>query len=47
MTRLIEVGSRAPDFVADASDGRTYALRELLSESRVMLVFYPGNDTPG
>ena len=47
VTRLIEVGATAPDFVAEASDGRTYALRELLTESRVMLAFYPGNDTPG
>jgi len=47
VTRLIEVGASAPDFVAEASDGRTYALRDLLTESRVMLAFYPGNDTPG
>ena len=47
VTRLIEVGATAPDFAADASDGQRYALRELLAGSRVMLVFYPGNDTPG
>jgi peroxiredoxin len=44
---LIAVGSAAPDFTAPASDGRTYRLAELLRESRVLLVFYPGNDTPG
>jgi peroxiredoxin len=44
---LLEPGSTAPDFTAPASDGRTYNLRRLLSESRVLLVFYPGNNTPG
>ncbi len=44
---LIAAGAQAPDFTADASDGRRYSLRELLAESRVLLAFYPGNDTPG
>jgi len=44
---LIPVGSPAPGFTAAASDGRTYALPELLAGSRVLLAFYPGNDTPG
>jgi peroxiredoxin len=44
---LIAAGSPAPEFAADASDGRRYALRDLLAESRVLLAFYPGNDTPG
>lgn len=47
MSSLIAVGATAPDFTADASDGRTYRLADLLAESRVMLAFYPGNDTPG
>ena len=47
MSSLIAAGAPAPDFTADASDGRRYSLRELLTESRVMLAFYPGNDTPG
>jgi peroxiredoxin len=47
VTRLIRTGATAPDFTAAASDGRTYRLRDLLVESRVFLVFYPGNDTPG
>jgi peroxiredoxin Q/BCP len=45
--RLLQPGSIAPDFTAVASDGRTYQLRRLLQESRVLLVFYPGNNTPG
>ncbi|MBW8840083.1 MAG: redoxin domain-containing protein [Gemmatimonadetes bacterium] len=44
---MIAPGTQAPDFTAPASDGRTYHLTELLRESRVLLVFYPGNDTPG
>lgn len=44
---LLQPGSVAPDFTAAASDGRTYQLRQLLEESRVLLVFYPGNNTPG
>jgi peroxiredoxin len=44
---LLQPGSPAPDFSADASDGRQYRLTDLLQESRVLLVFYPGNNTPG
>jgi peroxiredoxin len=44
---LLQPGTPAPDFSADASDGRHYRLRELLKDSRVLLVFYPGNNTPG
>src|SRR6185295_10636229 len=44
---LLAPGSVAPDFTATASDGQTYNLRRLLQESRVLLVFYPGNNTPG
>jgi peroxiredoxin len=44
---LLEPGSIAPAFFADGSDGKRYTLRELLARSRVLLVFYPGNNTPG
>lgn len=47
VSRLIRAGDTAPDFTAAASDGETYRLRDLLTGSRVFLVFYPGNDTPG
>lgn len=47
MSALIAVGRAAPAFAADGSDGRRYVLSELLAEHRVMLAFYPGNDTPG
>ena len=44
---LLAPGDIAPDFAAQASDGKSYQLRELLRRSRVLLVFYPGNNTPG
>jgi peroxiredoxin len=44
---LLSPGSLAPDFSAEASDGKTYTLHRLLEQSRVLLVFYPGNNTPG
>jgi peroxiredoxin len=44
---LLHAGTRAPNFSAAASDGRSYQLDVLLQESRVLLVFYPGNNTPG
>jgi thioredoxin-dependent peroxiredoxin len=44
---LLQPGTPAPDFSADASDGRTHRLQELLDKGRVLLVFYPGNNTPG
>ena len=44
---LLQPGTPAPNFSAPASDGRTYELDELIRQSRVLLVFYPGNNTPG
>ena len=44
---LLQPGSVAPEFSAPASDGRSYSLHGLLQPSRVLLVFYPGNNTPG
>jgi peroxiredoxin len=44
---LLPPRTLAPDFTASASDGRSYRLYEMLEQSRVLLVFYPGNNTPG
>jgi peroxiredoxin len=44
---VLNVGDAAPGFTAAASDGRRYALDELLARGAVALFFYPGNDTPG
>jgi peroxiredoxin len=40
-------GEPAPPFVAEGSDGRRYALAELLADGPVLLACYPENDTPG
>ena len=47
LIRLLEAGAPAPDFDLAGSDGRRHRLRRMLDESYVLLVFYPGNDTPG
>lgn len=47
MSEPLLEGSRAPAFTAAASDGRTYALADVLEHRHVALVFYPGNNTPG
>ncbi len=47
MTELIAVGAEAPDFELPASDGKTYRLSEVLQRQLGLLVFYPGNNTPG
>ena len=43
----LQPGTLAPDFTASASDGRTYRLQDVVKRSRILLVFYPGNNTPG
>jgi peroxiredoxin len=47
MSDVLSVGSKAPLFTAPASDGKTYALADVLQRSHVALIFYPGNNTPG
>ena len=46
-TTLLEPGLEAPRFSAPASDGNVYSLEGLLSRGAVVLIFYPGNNTPG
>jgi peroxiredoxin len=47
MSDPLPIGSRAPAFRAEASDGKTYSLADVLKAQHVALVFYPGNNTPG
>ena len=47
MSEPLAVGAAAPPFSAAASDGNTYALRDVLKGKHVALIFYPGNNTPG
>ena len=46
-SELIGTGAAAPDFTLRASDDRTYRLAEVLERHLAMLIFYPGNNTPG
>lgn len=47
MKDLIQVGDKAPDFELVASDGKTYKLSDVLQRHLALLVFYPGDNTPG
>ncbi len=47
MRDMISVGDTAPDFELTGSDGKSYRLRNVLETSRALLIFYPGNNTPG
>lgn len=47
MSVPLKPGDVAPEFSLQGSDGQTHRLSDLLTESNVLLVFYPGNDTPG
>jgi peroxiredoxin len=47
MSGLLPPGTVAPEFRLVGSDGREHALADLLAGARVLLAFYPGNDTPG
>jgi peroxiredoxin len=42
---MIAVNDKAPDFSLEGDDGKLYRLSEHLGE-RVLLVFYPGDNTP-
>lgn len=43
---LIPPGEIAPDFLAPLSDGTCLSLSALRGQKRVVLVFYPGDNTP-
>ena len=43
---LVPVGQVAPDFTTAASDGQTVHLADIRGKKRVVLVFYPGDNTP-
>jgi len=43
---MVAVGDKAPDFKLLADDGRTISLKDLRGK-KVVLYFYPKDDTPG
>ncbi|MCH7923866.1 MAG: peroxiredoxin [Nitrospinae bacterium] len=47
MADLLTVGIRAPEFSLPATGGQTVSLRDFKGRRHLIMVFYPGNDTPG
>ncbi len=43
----LNVGDKAPDFSLPASTGETISLKDYLGKKRVVLYFYPKDNTPG
>ena len=43
---MLHPGDKAPDFTLTADDGRTVSLADFRGR-RVVLFFYPKDDTPG
>lgn len=43
---LLPLNSIAPDFTASASNGASVHLADMRGQKRVVLVFYPGDNTP-
>jgi len=46
MTRMLQPGDEAPHFELEDGDGNTWHLNELRGQ-KVVLYFYPADDTPG
>lgn len=46
-TKTLHAGSRAPLFTLKDERGRSVALKDLLRTTSVILIFYPGDMTPG
>lgn len=44
---LLPVGSEAPVFQAETTDGERIALPDFRGEQAVLMMFYPQDDTPG
>ena len=45
--KLLNIGSKAPEFTLVASNGDTVRLSDFTEKNNVVLVFYPGDETPG
>lgn len=43
----LEVGDKAPDFLLQGSDGKTYALSQFVGKGGVVLAWFPKAFTPG
>lgn len=47
METKVKAGDTAPDFEGPTSNGTTLGLKDFLGKKRVVLYFYPKDDTPG
>lgn len=47
MTISVRVGDDAPDFEGITTDGTSVGLKNFLGKKKVVLYFYPKDDTPG
>jgi peroxiredoxin Q/BCP len=45
--KLLAVGSKAPAFSLQTENGKIVTLKELIGTSPIVLIFYPGDMTPG
>jgi peroxiredoxin Q/BCP len=43
----LKVGDKAPDFSLPASTGETISLKDFFGKKRIILYFYPKDNTPG
>jgi len=44
---LLSIGQKAPEFSLESSDGGTVRLSDFTGKNYLVLIFYPGDDTPG
>lgn len=44
---LLDIGAKAPDFALAGSNGDTVRLTDFAGKNNVVLIFYPGDETPG
>jgi peroxiredoxin Q/BCP len=45
ISKPLEVGAKAPDFLLSDQDGRSVKLSDFRGKKNVVLIFYPGDDT--
>jgi peroxiredoxin Q/BCP len=46
-TMIPDIGTKAPDFALVSSNGDTVRLDDFAEKNYVVLIFYPGDETPG
>lgn len=46
-SEMLSVGQQAPRFEVPDEDGNLVRLEDHLGQNNIVLIFYPGNDTPG